>query len=145
MGSDNMAELISFPLRYYMWGFANYWRFNSHSCVVSPQTKKMLPYHLVLHCETDQLYSRADCEKSNNQIFSSLVSNKSSWISASLKLWYMIVSLLVMELFKKKDRPVSNNHPVYGECMNINEIYIEIEASSFQYEVQICGILLHFK
>ena len=26
----------------------------------------------------------------------------------------MIVSLLVMELFKKKDRPVSNNHPVDG-------------------------------
>ena len=25
----------------------------------------------------------------------------------------MIVSLLVMELLKKKDRPVSNNHPVY--------------------------------
>ena len=27
----------------------------------------------------------------------------------------MIVSLLVMELFKKKDRPVSNNHPVYAQ------------------------------
>ena len=64
--------------------------------------------------ETDQICCRADCEKSNNQIFSSLVSNKFSWISASFKLWYMIVSLLVMELFKKKDRPVSNNHPVVG-------------------------------
>ena len=72
------------------------------------------PLHPMLSCETDQIYSRADCEKSNNQIFSSLVSNKFSWISASFKLWYMIVSLLVMELFKKKDRPVSNNHPVYG-------------------------------
>ena len=70
------------------------------------------PLHPMLSCETDQIYSRADCEKSNNQIFSSLVSNKFSWISASFKLWYMIVSLLVMELFKKKDRPVSNNHPV---------------------------------
>ena len=72
------------------------------------------PLHPMLSCETDQIYSRADCEKSNNQIFSSLVSNKFSWISASFKLWYMIVSLLVMELFKKKDRPVSNNHPVYA-------------------------------
>ena len=96
-----------------MSGFAKYWRFYSHSCVVSPQTEKMIPYHLVLNCETDQICSGTDCKKSKDQIFLSKVSNKFSWIPASFKLGYMIVAQLVLELFRNKDRPLSKNHPVY--------------------------------
>ena len=79
------------------------------------------PLHPMLSCETDQIYSRADCEKSNDRIYSTLVPNQILWISASFKLWYMIVSLLVMELFKKKDRPVSNNHHVYGKYATVKQ------------------------
>ena len=49
---------------------------------------------------TDQICSRVDCEKSNDRIYSTLVSNKTPGISASLKLWYLIVSQLVLEIFK---------------------------------------------
>ena len=46
------------------------------------------------------MHSRADCEKSNDRIYSTPVSNKTPGISASLKLWYLIVSQLVLEIFK---------------------------------------------
>ena len=36
------------------------------------------PLHPMLSCETDQIYSRADCEKSNDRIYSTPVSNKIS-------------------------------------------------------------------
>ena len=62
--------------------------------------------------ETDQIYSKADCEKSNGQILSQQVSNKILRISASFELWDLIVAHLVLELFKNKIRPVSKNQPV---------------------------------
>ena len=71
------------------------------------------PLHPMLSCETDQIYSRADCEKSNDQIYSTPVSNKILWISASFKLWYLVVPQLVLEIFKNKTGPLSNNYPVY--------------------------------
>ena len=33
------------------------------------------PLHPMLSCETDQIYSRADCEKSNDRIYSTTVPN----------------------------------------------------------------------
>ena len=50
--------------------------------------------------ETDQICSRADCEKSNDRIYSTPGSNKTPGISASLKLQYVIVSQLVLQIFK---------------------------------------------
>ena len=75
------------------------------------------PLHPMLSCETDQIYSRADCEKSNDQIYSTPVSNKILWISASFKLWYLIVPQLVVETFKNKNGPLSKNHPVYNDTL----------------------------
>ena len=48
----------------------------------------------------EQICSRADCEKSNDRISSTPVSNKTTGISASLKLEHLIVSQLVLEIFK---------------------------------------------
>ena len=62
--------------------------------------------------ETGQIYSRADCKKSNAQIIPSQVSNKIPWISASFELWYIIVTQLLLELIKNKIRPGSKNNPV---------------------------------
>ena len=76
------------------------------------------PLHTMLSCETDQLYSRAHCEKSNDWICSTLVSNKIRWISASFKLWYLSVPQLVLEIFKNKTGPLSNNHPVDQSWMD---------------------------
>ena len=73
------------------------------------------PLHPMLSCETDQIYSRADCEKSNDQIYSTPVSNKILWISASFKLWYLIIAQLVLEIFKNKNGALSKNHPVYDQ------------------------------
>ena len=60
------------------------------------------PLHPMLSCETDQIYSRANCEKSNDRIYSTPVWNKIPWISASFKLWYLIIPLLILEIFPKK-------------------------------------------
>ena len=49
---------------------------------------------------TEQICSRADCEKSNDRISSTPVSNKTTGISASLKLEHLIVSQLILEIFK---------------------------------------------
>ena len=65
--------------------------------------------------ETDQIYSRADCEKSSGQILSQQVSNKILRISASFELWALIVAHLGLELFKNKIRPVSKNQPVFTD------------------------------
>ena len=64
----------------------------------SPKNVEMFTFYARL-C-TDQICSRVDCEKSNDRIYSTLVSNKTPGISASLKLWYLIVSQLVLEIFK---------------------------------------------
>ena len=60
--------------------------------------------------ETDQIYSQADCKKSNERIYSTPVPNKILWISASFKLWYLIVAQLLLEIFKNKTVPWTNTH-----------------------------------
>ena len=75
------------------------------------------PLHPMLSCETDQIYSRADCEKSNDRIYSTPVSNKILWISASFKLWYLIVPQLVFEIFKNKKRPSLEKSPCISSCI----------------------------
>ena len=72
--------------------------------------------------ETDQIYSKADCEKSNGQILSQQVSNKILRISASFELRDLIVAHLVLEIFKNKTRPVSKNHPVLLAATGANVI-----------------------
>ena len=58
--------------------------------------------------ETDQIYSHADCKKSNDRIYSTPVPNKILWISASFKLCYLIVAQLLLEIFKNKIVPWTN-------------------------------------
>ena len=66
--------------------------------------RKYGPLHPMLSSETDHIYSRADCEKSKDRIYSTPVSNKIPLISASFKLWYLIIALLVLEIFKENIR-----------------------------------------
>jgi len=79
----------------------------------APSNREYGPLHPMLSCKTDQLYSRANCEKSNDRIRSTPVSNKIRRISASPKPWYPIAPQLVLEILKNKTGPLSNNHPVY--------------------------------
>ena len=60
--------------------------------------------------EIDQICSRAHCEKSNDRIYSTPVPNKILWISASFKLWYLIVAQLLLEIDKNKTVPLLNKH-----------------------------------
>ena len=62
--------------------------------------------------ETDQICARADCKKRNGDIFSSQVSNKNPWISASFELWYINVIQFLLSYLKTKlvrFRSLTNN------------------------------------
>ena len=66
--------------------------------------------HFYAFSETNQIYSQADCKKSDDRIYSTPVPNKILWISASFKLWYLIVAQLLLEIFKNKTVPLLNKH-----------------------------------
>ena len=54
-----------------------------------------------------------DCwEKTTESIFSSQVPNKIPLNSASFALWYLIVALLILEIFPKNIRQSYMDHPV---------------------------------